>query len=458
MSFSLTNGSVPKSGLSEATIQSFSGVTQENTVATSTTVVAAQNALSEQNDAPASASLSNRTIVKTYEGPTNFLMEAPIIRIPDAIREKLTEEQRNKIEELCKTNFMGSVKVLEKSMAEAALTEPKVDAFLSKLGDRVITFIEAYASVMADKDHSNKEILTLKYLSDLFLESPKQTIDYAGNVGANPITIRNALKDGNYREKMHLITEAFKWAARNKIFNDPEMVKLMNQKSGLTWELTCDPKLGTLGNYAALTGIKGQELRKFKPDATKSVTSWKGRNPTVADLAETRVPLSRAEAEYTTGQYGRHFRSTEFQVKTGAGAAVFNPTTVADREHPYLRAASELGLPLMAGISGSSDQFFSLMNALGFKSKEDLTLGLLACLGGFIKGSNHTSIEVLAAAKSFGFEYNFSADSYKMIDPDNRTSFLELLVAEQKKNRYEMPDYYLSQEYVTKIASKLGYI
>jgi hypothetical protein len=56
----------------------------------------------------------------------------------------------------------------------------------------------------------------------------------------------------------------------------------------------------------------------------------------------------------------------------------------------------------------------------------------------------------MIALKSFGLDYRPSADYYKQILP-GKEDFAAALQKEQKARGYEMPDYYLSKEYVMKV-------
>lgn len=112
----------------------------------------------------------------------------------------------------------------------------------------------------------------------------------------------------------------------------------------------------------------------------------------------------------------------------------------------YLKGVKELGLPQYAGISGSSDQTFTMAGLLGINSREELMLLRFVYLPWMSGYEDHTADEIMTGVKAFGLEYKQAPDYYKQIYPDVE-EFIPLLQEAQRSRGYELPDYYLSKEH-----------
>ncbi len=92
---------------------------------------------------------------------------------------------------------------------------------------------------------------------------------------------------------------------------------------------------------------------------------------------------------------------------------------------------------------------------LGMTSQEDLEKGRLACLGWMLDAQDHTINEIMTSSKGFGLEYTASSDAYSQIYSQDDQFVNNLRNAQLQKNS-ELPDYYLSSEWVKKKAEKRG--
>ncbi|MEC7840368.1 MAG: hypothetical protein VX777_10055 [Chlamydiota bacterium] len=120
----------------------------------------------------------------------------------------------------------------------------------------------------------------------------------------------------------------------------------------------------------------------------------------------------------------------------------------------YLDAIESLGLPQYSGISGSTDQTITIAGLVGIQSLEELYDLRLLYIPWMSGHEDHTTDEILTAMKSFGVPYKPSADYYKDIYPDLASDFIEKVQISQRKKGFELPDYYLSEDYAKIVAEE----
>ncbi|MDR3624707.1 MAG: hypothetical protein P4L16_06165 [Chlamydiales bacterium] len=129
-----------------------------------------------------------------------------------------------------------------------------------------------------------------------------------------------------------------------------------------------------------------------------------------------------------------------------SGEHTFQVHSSAIRNSSYFAAIDALGLSQYAGISGSTDQIFTIAGIVGLQSKEEL-MALRTIFIPWMGGHNdHTVHEILMATVTFGLEYTPSADYYRQIYPkcQGLTALIEIA---QDRRGYKLPDYYLSNEH-----------
>lgn len=371
---------------------------------------------------------------------------------------KLSPEAAHKLEEGCINDYKKAMEVLEESIAFAACSNPCVIELIGKACERLLTVIDTYAEVLRETSDPpmkplQSELLVYKLLSDSFFsEATKKTKDYAGNVGSNPLAIRDALKEGNLRERLFLLIN-FRKSILRTIIKDPMLVDKINQKlqdSRMGWQIEADPSFDKDGLYAAETDT--MKLRKQKDH----LEEWKKKHaPTIESGEKLLIKPSKREERYAAKEPLVTEKHKTQQFDWSSGSALYEPVTAQSQpENPYLKIADDLKLTLIAGISGTTDHILTCINRLGLNSMEDMNLTRLACLGLFIDTKCHSAYEVMTSSKSFGLEFKPSTDYYNQIDPLN-TGFLEDLKRRQKEKGFELPDYYLSEEHAKKKAKEL---
>lgn len=122
---------------------------------------------------------------------------------------------------------------------------------------------------------------------------------------------------------------------------------------------------------------------------------------------------------------------------------------------PYLDYIEALGLPQYAGISGSSDQTFTMAGVVGVNSLEELMGLRLLYIPWMGANHDHTADEIMISVKAFGLPYTPSADYYKQLYPDLEETLTAEIQKEQRRRGYELPDYYLSEEYAREVYTAL---
>lgn len=136
------------------------------------------------------------------------------------------------------------------------------------------------------------------------------------------------------------------------------------------------------------------------------------------------------------------------------GKYFFNLNDSSTTDSPYLKAVETLGLPQQAGISGSTDQTLTMAGMVGMTSEEEIRRLRMMYLGWMTSNDDHSVDEILTSTKSFGIPYTPSPDYYKQIYPED-SSFEVKVAAEQQRRGYELPDFYLSNDYVKQSLASL---
>jgi len=144
------------------------------------------------------------------------------------------------------------------------------------------------------------------------------------------------------------------------------------------------------------------------------------------------------------------YRKRTERISQLPGKHFFQMHSNKESDSPYFEAIDALGIPQYAGISGSTDQIFTLIGLLGIQSKKELMALRLIFIAWMGANEDHTAHEIMTALKSFGLEYTPSADYYKNIYPTCPSLVDEIEKAQQHRG-YKLPDYYLSNEYVKQV-------
>lgn len=393
--------------------------------------------------------------IKIYvnEQDPEFNFTPAVVQIPKTLNESSPEV--SKVASLCYQNYRCAMKELEDSIADALAINTPLKEFINRVCGRLLTAIEKYAEVAAEErglKPLEAELFKHQLLADTYLCGEDKMKDFAGNVGSNPIAIIKGLLLGNLREQIFLVL-SLKTVILKKMIRDSLITQKINEKllkEGFDWQLEFDPRYGDDGLYEDLTD--SMELRL----SGDNEEDWKQKNnPTIETGDTLRFPPSEREKRYATKDPVITNDHRNLRYSWSAGAAIIKPVTAKEQpDNPYLIAAENLCLPLIAGISGSTDGILATVHALGLNTKKDLYLTRMACLAFLISVHSHSAYEVMTSAKSFGLKFHPSPDYYKQIDPVE-IGFLEELAKCQKRRGFKMPDYYLTEEHFKEVQKQI---
>ncbi len=428
------------------------------------------------------------------------------VDIPNHLKQQLTPEQLLQLERSCLTDYAQSKITMEQSIADVAVKDKEVLAFANALAKRIITVMDICieqgievngVNAIPPDPHKLKTILGFEptILPPDFYTSLKKNelltkivneklgkkkegieegnVSAAGFVGLSPMSLRHSAQEGNIREAM-LIPYKTAFGFFSDFLDNPEYVKTINTKleeKKIDWRLSeevinnikeelaklpqPDPanpaKKRQLLQYGAYASNRGMRETLSKESRAAFIKS----NPKINDEA-LRVPLSNREKF----AYAKNtdINRSESQVKWESGKSWFemgkNP---AD---PVAISAAATREPLIAGISGTTDQVLTLAYCLGFfddkaKKTQNMETCRLACLGWMIDAGDHTFHEICSSSKSLGMNYTPAPDSYKQIKTQDKGKFEVALKEAQKRRGYKMPDAYLTQEAVLQKAIEL---
>jgi hypothetical protein len=335
--------------------------------------------------------------------------------------------------------YPAAMEALEESIADVVIEDPQVCAFLDTACRRVDAIIAAYAKVTSSNGSVlEKELRSFRVYNDLYVDLETKYQAYGGMVGSNPLAIKHALLEGNFREKAVALLCAKK-TLLTKISEDPDLLRRVNAelaKQEQDWKLLEDYPLSPDGAYCAPTFNK-----KRKPEVVKAELA---QYPYLNQL-QMRIPLSEREKRVATNDLMYTNKQLErTRIQWPAGSLYIDKITIEDANHPYLQAANDVKAPLIASISGSTDQICAALCFMGLNSKKDLLLGRLVCCGWLINDKSHSAAEVLTSARSFDLPFIFSSDYYKSLLPSEMggDELIQKIAEKQHARGYRLPDAY----------------
>lgn len=406
---------------------------------------------------------------KRMKGVLDYSYEEPVVHVPDEARHLYSIQQIKQIEAQAFSKYAEAMQTLEESYADLVFKDTQINSFIMDVCDRLNTLVHIWAEVNYEKkcgkEHLNRAGITLEensLLSAIYLEGRQKEWMYSGQVGSNPLALRRVLTQGNLRERMVLIRYMADGFV-GKILENSSLTEQINGKlrdKGIGWslhhELIPNPedltypeeegKIYHCGIYAQLTY---QEKLHQKRSVDEIEQLKKTLNPTIKDaLLDKRAPLSDREYRYWTRSAVINQNDMDRKINWDTGAASFKAFFFSENPASrYLEVASKVKVPLLVGVSGTTDKILTQIMFLGFTTKEELYKGRLALLGHLINTKSHSSHEVLFSSKSFGLLYEPGPRGYETVFPMD-LHFTKRLQQKQRERGYELPDYYLSSAYV----------
>ncbi len=314
-----------------------------------------------------------------------------------------------------------------------------------------------------------------------------------GTLGSNPLAYLNVLEKGEpdnpeaeFRNKMFFVYMCNHFA--NAVVKDDEMVKDINnwlKENGKDWSLDMS-FIATMRNrgawyipeifrYGANAGLNSQ-YRKSKSDA--DVEKYYKEHPNISleqamsgtsDInAFHRRPLSSREYFNQVGElrYQKNDPRNERQLNFGTGAAIFDlartSNTFSESTNEYLDTVDELGIPVCAGISGTLDQSTAMAGLVGLGVSEDMSQRQyeletirMAYLAFMVPGGDHTVHEIMQSGTTYGLPYVAGPGYENYIFPRDGVYVKSELQALQQKRGSNLPEYYLSEDYVNTVVQEV---
>lgn len=304
-----------------------------------------------------------------------------------------------------------------------------------------------------------------------------------GNIGSNPLAYLNMLKNGEgtnleaeFRERMYVVYRLNNFA--NSVIRNYYTISHINrhlqvQQAG--WQL--DPyfiqflknrdaalrgHIPPIFRYAQNADLNSH-FRHYRTPAAQKTGPNPAEPPTLSQLLTRTAPLdsphriqiSNREIFAQTGEPPVSFNPAKHdgpvQLWTGdAGFELDDCDTVTDsRAQAYLEMVKNTHSPQLAGISGTTDQTIRMSNLVGIgshNSPEDQQILLdirLAMLAFMLPHRDHSVIEIMQSAKSFGLPFQAGPGYHHYIYPSDPAFSDHLKAAMALRNRF-LPDYYLS--------------
>ena len=392
--------------------------------------------------------------------------------------------------------YKEKCKEFEKRLSYYGLNQKEIESFQSTLKSIKIDQTPLYANDLTYRLYQE--------LSSRFIGGKEES----GSVGANPLAILNIIKDqstpnsiSQFRTRMYFLYRSN--SLINEIMKDPELVAKINTElttQGNSWNLDSEliesirkegphAPLFTYGAYAAEN--KRSNLRSW--NTPEQIENLKQSDPNYTyseaeKAAKDKVIHRRYATDFTSAEHlnllgeiphtdrrdplikkmyktspstnnSTSYLETPLEYKKRTtkidwmpGKYVFDVKNVtANNRSAYMDTVRKLGLPIIAGISGTTDQSLVMAGIVGMNSKEDLINMRLCYIAWMVSSDDHSLHEIMESSKSFNLEYSAGIDSYKYIYP-NHPEFIKALEEEMEKRGFKLPDYYLSENhFMTKL-------
>jgi len=325
-------------------------------------------------------SIHNREIVFH-----NMILQFPSVSLPPNIDEETIKE------------YQYALQVLEDILPRVLFqtVQKNIDEALNIACEKLWEFLNALAEIKAKDSMLDKEEVLNKLLLDMHNNPPFKPIkNFSGNVGSDPLVMKQATKMGNPREKMFFLINVFRNLIKPIIekSNREELAKQFSEKLGhVVFLNNLSP-----APYFAYSTEKNIRVREKK--------NWK--KPTIEELSTKNPymthPLSERELSYALAMAKLEIPYSGL-IYFGSAAEKFRTKTLMeDPDNPYLQAISDAKSPTRCSFSGVTSDILTLCTQLlNLKDPKFITDLRFACLALMIEGLNHSAIEVLLGAASF---------------------------------------------------------
>ena len=400
----------------------------------------------------------------------------------------------------CAERYGDAMKSLENAVAYAAIKDPMVAKMAQRLAKRLVSIARARATkdVLGDRRQSPtaqereriERAVDAKLVKAFATCTPEQAdclslacpATGGGDCAAAQARhLRGALGGGNLRETMFFLYtsngiltenasrpvkkgEDHAAVARENAAN-VDAINARLRASGEDWALTNLPIdyespfiIARTGYGADNNGMR--DWRRLNDGTTGCVAETKriGDAP-VPSLA--MIPLSARESDVLAKRLKVDpARLSEQPLPSRSGESCFALKQNIEDSHyakynALLQNTRAAKIPMLTGVSGTTDSLMGLGRALGLHSREDFELLRAAALGWLVSSRDHSVHEVMTAASSFKElpPYHFRPDAYKTMLP-HRPGFAKDVEAYQRAHGQPLPGELLNSCLTTREASR----
>ncbi len=308
---------------------------------------------------------------------------------------QLNDTQRDEIETFAEVGYHNASTQFETRLGHLASIHPKAMAAADALTTGALALVLQHLGPTA----------TLTQLAKVFGTDQKGN---TGSVGREEDAIRAIFEEGNFREKMTAVYNAYANRQLAPIISD----SIVHQK---------DQDLGSMFNRPDdLMRDRTERKERDKPDRRTKQLPDEVQFP----------PLSERE---------ENFGVEEGELQWEPGMQYFYFELMSN----YAQEARQLRVPYGGGRSGTAYIMLKAAMLLGVPDLYDMRL---AVLGWMITAGDHTFYEIMVAAKEFGLEYVEGPLGYRLVKPLQEDE-LRGLMPEGR-----LPDEYLDDDYKDELA------
>jgi hypothetical protein len=339
----------------------------------------------------------------------------------------LTKDQKKLLERTFIAAGFRHVKISDLALKLSALRRKGIQPYKQKIE---LSETELSETELLKEKHSKK--VTKIFKNDptarlilelqqrvMDLDSHLQSVSY-GSLGSNALAILNAVKFGDlkhplaeFRNRMYFCYMFNDFI--NEIIGLPEKQLIEINKNLKKYKWQIDFKfidylknrrqdigyIAPLFRYGAYADLNNKGIRKLKTNIKDRILF---PDPNLFSPRE-KIAI-----------YGDYHQKLIVPITIYTGQDLFDlesDPNKTDSKHPaaakYITIANKIGLPVIAGISGTLDQSITMANFVGLiNSTDDLQIIKLAYIAFMVPNRDHSVHEILQSSKTFGLEYDAS--------------------------------------------------
>lgn len=308
---------------------------------------------------------------------------------------QLNNTQKDEIETFAEVGYHNASTQFETRLGHLASIHPKAMAAADALSTGALALVLQHLGPTA----------TLTQLAKVFGTDQKGN---TGSVGREEDAIRAIFEEGNFREKMTAVYNAYANRQLAPIISD----SIVHQK---------DQDLGSMFNRPEdLMRDRAERKERDKPDRRTKQLPDEVQFPPLSEREE-NFGVEKGELQWEPGMQYFYFELMS----------------------NYAQEARQLRVPYGGGRSGTAYIMLKAAMLLGVPDLYDMRL---AVLGWMISAGDHTFYEIMVAAKEFGLEYVEGPLGYRLVKPLEEDE-LRGLMPEGR-----LPDEYLDDDYKDELA------